>query len=127
MILLPLLLSTGICGNDKASIDSIVKNILEPRHIRQLPVKKSPFVGGNRPLPKTAAPVKKKRAPQLKLQGIVNKKALINGKLYQVGDTVAGYQVQTITENGVTFLKNGMLYAAKLTASGSKIQITRER
>ena len=121
-----LALTSVACGNDKATIDAIVKNILEPRQVEAVTVRKSPFVDGDSPAVKLTAPAKK-NMPQLELQGIVNKKALINGRLYQVGDTVEGYQIQAITEKGVTLLKNGILYAAKLAASGSEIQIKRDR
>jgi hypothetical protein len=126
-ILLPLLLLSGVYGDEKAFIDTIVKNILEPRHIQQAPIKKSPFVVGKRSRPKSAVPAKKRQMPRLELQGVFNKKALINDRLYTVGNTVKGYQIQTISEEGVTFLKNGILYAAKLAAGGSKIQIKRDR
>ena len=126
VLILLLLLLTGSYGSDKAVIDGIVSNILKPRHIGEITVTKSPFVNGDRPASKTVSSAKK-TTPKVELQGIVNKKALINGRLYQVGDRVEGYQLQTITEEGITLLKNGILYAAKLAANGSEIQIKRDK
>jgi len=125
-ILLILLLGTALSGDDKSAIDRIVGNILEPRHVGESLVQKSPFVDGDRPRSKPVAQAKKS-TPRVELQGIVNKKALINNRLYQVGDRVEGYQVLTISEEGITLLKNGILYAAKLAAGGSEIHIKRDK
>lgn len=123
IFLIPLLLGTSLNGYDKTDIDTLVAHILAPRHVGEHLVVKSPFVDGATPVAASA----KKRTTRLELQGVVNKKALINGQLYRVGDTVRGYQIQTITEKGVTLLKNSILYSATLTEGGSKIQIKRDR
>lgn len=129
-IVLFLLFSTGLWAEEESSktaIDTLVAHIKAPRNIRTLPVKTNPFVGEEHAI-KTSTPVKKPSdAPQLNVQGIINKKAIIDSRLYGVGEKVKGYAIQTITENGVTLLKNGILYAAKLSGTGRKIQIKRER
>lgn len=124
--LIPLLLCSLVYGGDKSSIDTVVDNILKPRHIEMNGVKKSPFVGETSPRSNPPSPSKKSTAPKLEIQGIINKKALINGTLYGVGERIEGYLLQSITENGVTFLKQGTLYTAKLFGR-SKIQIKRDR
>ena len=129
-ILLSLLLFTALLAeeeNGKTAIDTLVAHIKAPRNIRTLPVKTNPFVGEEYAIKKSAPVKKPSDAPQLNVQGIINKKAIIDGRLYGVGEKVKGYDIQTITENGVTLLKNGILYAAKLSGTGRKIQIKRER
>lgn len=125
---LSLLLFTALLAeeeNGKTAIDTLVAHIKAPRNIRTSPVKTNPFVGGTYTVKKSPPVKKPSDAPHLALQGIINKKAIIDGRLYGVGDTVNGYAIQTVTENGITLLKNGTLYVAKLSENRSEIQIKR--
>lgn len=111
------------CG-ERERAEEIIKALVTPKNIRVGKISKNPFIHTEKVQPAHRA---NKTAPKPDVVGIINKKAVIDGKLYQAGDTINGYTIQTITENGVTFMKNGMIYAEKFANGKNKILIKRDR
>ena len=98
---------------DKSYIDNIVNDILIKKEVSINKNLKNPFFNPVK-LKKSKPSIKKNPiavTPLPKVTGILNKKALINSSLYKIGDSVDGYIIRTITNNKVTFLKDGTLYA----------------
>lgn len=112
---------------EKRKIDVLIEKISTKKNIEVNTNIKNPFVQIERfvkPLPV----VKKKEeiAAALEVAGVINKKAIINGKLYRAGDEISGNVIQTITEEGVTFMKDGKAFMKKFTKEDD-ISIKRDK
>lgn len=122
-----LLVAAMLQGVEKEDVDAAMTAILGKKNITVLPIQRNPFIGARTAEPESAPPASPKRGFGLKVEGIINKKALIGGTLYRVGERVDGYEIQTITERGVTFMKDGIFYAAALLNGESDIMVKRDR
>jgi len=122
LILVSALLLGAVEKND---IDIAVTKILGPKKITSYRVAKNPFAGRQRS-GKESRP-SRKSGFILQVDGVINKKALIDGRLYKVGDRIKGYTLRTITEKGATFMKNGRIYTAKLSNADHDIMIKRDK
>lgn len=110
---------------EKRKIDVLIEKISTKKYIEVNTNIKNPFVQIERfekPLPV----VKKKEEAVLEVAGVINKKAIINGKLYRAGDEISGNVIQTITEEGVTFMKDGKTFMKKFTKEDD-ISIKRDK
>ncbi len=80
---------------------------------------------GMRPLSKRTQ--RDSKSIDVTLQGVLNKKALINGELYEVGHYVAGYRLESVTEKGITLSKNGQTFSKLLAPDTQSILLRRDR
>jgi len=112
------------CG-EREKVDELIKILTTPKNIKIDKRVKNPFIHTEK-LVQPSLKIKEKE-PMPDVAGVINKKAMINGNLYKAGDTVNGFTIQMITEEGVTFMKNGMIYAEKFANGKNKILIKRDR
>ncbi|MDQ1340876.1 MAG: hypothetical protein QG567_2034 [Campylobacterota bacterium] len=110
---------------EKRKIDVLIEKISTKKNIEINTNIKNPFVQIER-FVKPLSVVKKKEEVALEVTGVINKKAIINGKLYRAGDEISGNVIQTITEEGVTFMKDGKAFMKKFTKEDD-ISIKRDK
>lgn len=109
---------------EKVKVDLMIGQISVKKDIKVNTNIKNPFVQIEKFI--TPLPVVQKKEEVLEVTGVINKKAIVNGKLYRAGDSVNGNVIQTITEEGVTFLKDGKVFMKKFTKEDD-ISIKRDR
>ncbi len=124
LLLLPALLASE---GGKEQVDRLMAHITVQRELPAIPTGHTPFVTAETANPKVRQDPPKTVTPRVALQGIINKKALINDRLYGVGEPVGEYRLQSVTERGVTLIKNDRLYRISLAPGNGKIQLKRGR
>jgi hypothetical protein len=92
-------------GTEK--IDKMVSQIQQPRKgvdLKELSSALDPFIAVKKDENTTEIVVPQKREEQFMLNGIVNRKAYINGKWYKEGDEVSGYILKYVGGKGVVLM-----------------------
>ena len=64
---------------------------------------------------------------KIQIDAIINKKVIINSKLYGVGDSVMGFKILTITEKWIKVDKDGKTKTINFISDDNEIKITKER
>jgi len=123
-----LLFAMGILYADTSIIKSEISKIISEIeatntaiHIKKI---QNPFLNYKKPEVFVDKTITKQIQNEPKVEAVINKKALINNKLYSVGSVIFGYVIEKITEKSVTFKKNGKTYIKSLNQSNIKIKKT---
>ena len=108
----------------KNEVDALVASIGAAPMITLDSTIANPFTGSR---PSRPAASQKTAAPKsIQFQGVVNKKALINGGLYGVGQDISGYRLESVTEKGITLSHAGRTYTYSLTPTSGSILLQKE-